>query len=119
MTKDTASLTEYVKRMNDKQEHIFYMASGSAEGGKILPSVEGLPGRGCKAADVYGLPGLKGRKLKDVTGEGPSKGGGTRLAFLMASPLVGEDGPTRAGYREDRLLAILDQPFGRARAISM
>ena len=63
---------------------------------------------------MYNLPGLEGRKRKEVTREGLSSGGGTRLAFLLAIPLAGEDGPTRAEYQEDRLLVILCHPFGRA-----
>ena len=73
-----------------------------------------MPGRGCEAADVYDLPELVGGKRKEVTGEGLGSSGGTRLAFLLAIPLAGEDGPTRAEYQEDRLLVILCHPFGRA-----
>ena len=120
VTKDTASLAKYIERMKDKQEHIFYMASGPANEVVICPSVERLPRRGYKAlflteaVDAHGLPELEGRKLQDVTGEDPSKDGGTRLAFLLATPLAGEDGPTRAEHQEDRLLVILGQPFARA-----
>ena len=120
VTKDTASLAEYIERMKDKQEHIFYMASGSADEVEILPSVERLPRRGYKAlfpteaTEVHGLPELEGRKLQDVTVDGPSNGGGSRLAFLLTPPLADEDGTTRTEYQEDRLLVILGQPFARA-----
>ena len=37
LTKDTASLAEYFERMKDRQEHIFYIASGSADEVKVSP----------------------------------------------------------------------------------
>merc|ERR1719474_1458485 len=37
-----SSLSEYVERMKDKQEHIFYMAGGSVEEVKTSPFVERL-----------------------------------------------------------------------------
>ena len=71
-----------------------------------------------EAVDEYAfsaLPELEGNKLQDITREGSSIDGGATppslLAFLLATPLAGEDGPTRAEHQEDRLLVILGQPF--------
>ena len=52
VTRDMASLTEYVKRMKDKQGHIFYTDNGSRGGETFISFVKGLPGRGCNAAEV-------------------------------------------------------------------
>merc|ERR1719273_2287421 len=44
-----SSLSEYVERMKDKQEHIFYMAGGSVEEVKTSPFVERLLKKGYEA----------------------------------------------------------------------
>jgi len=84
-----ASLAEYVERMKDKQEHIFYMAGGSKEEVEKSPFVERLIKKGyevlflTEAVDEYAisaLPEFEGKKFQNVAKEGFSIDGDTDAA---------------------------------------
>merc|ERR1711936_1227903 len=83
------SLAEYVERMKDKQESIFYMAGGSKEGVEQSPFVERLLKKGyeilylTEAVDEYAisaLPEFEGKKFQNVAKEGFSIDGDTDAA---------------------------------------
>ena len=80
------SLSEYVERMKDKQEHIFYMAGGSLAEVHNSPFVERLLKKGyevlylVEAVDEYAvssLPEFEGKKFQNVAKEGFSIDGDT------------------------------------------
>jgi heat shock protein beta len=84
-----SSLAEYVERMKDKQENIFYMAGGSSEEVKGSPFVERLLKKGyevlflTEAVDEYAisaLPEFEGKKFQNVAKEGFSIDGDTDAA---------------------------------------
>merc|ERR1712213_168732 len=84
-----SSLSEYVERMKDKQEHIFYMAGGSVEEVKTSPFVERLLKKGfavlylTEAVDEYAisaLPEFEGKKFQNVAKEGFNIDGDTEAA---------------------------------------
>jgi len=84
-----ASLSEYVERMKDKQENIFYIAGGSSEEVKGSPFVERLLKKGyevlylTEAVDEYAisaLPEFEGKKFQNVAKEGFSIDGDTDAA---------------------------------------
>merc|ERR1712095_167946 len=73
------SLAEYVERMKDKQENIFYVAGGSKEEVEKSPFVERLLKKGyevlylTEAVDEYAisaLPEFEGKKFQNVAKEG-------------------------------------------------
>merc|ERR1719204_2384009 len=75
----TTSLAEYVERMKDKQESIFYAAGGSKEEVQNSPFVERLLKKGyevlylTEAVDEYAvsaLPEFEGKKFQNVAKEG-------------------------------------------------
>merc|ERR1712113_955524 len=83
------SLAEYVERMKDKQEHIFYMAGGSVDEVKTSPFVERLLKKGyeviylTEAVDEYAisaLPEFEGKKFQNVAKEGFNIDGETDAA---------------------------------------
>merc|ERR1711936_132642 len=83
------SLAEYVERMKDKQENIFYMAGGSKEEVEKSPFVERLLKKGyevlflTEAVDEYAisaLPEFEGKKFQNVAKEGFSIDGDTDAA---------------------------------------
>merc|ERR1719249_101324 len=83
------SLAEYVERMKDKQEHIFYMAGGSKDEVEKSPFVERLIKKGyevlylTEAVDEYAisaLPEFEGKKFQNVAKEGFSIDGDTEAA---------------------------------------
>jgi len=83
------SLSEYVERMKDKQESIFYMAGGSKEEVEKSPFVERLLKKGyevlmlTEAVDEYAisaLPEFEGKKFQNVAKEGFSLDGDTDAA---------------------------------------
>merc|ERR1739844_782989 len=83
------SLSEYVERMKDKQESIFYMAGGSKEEVEKSPFVERLLKKGyevlmlTEAVDEYAisaLPEFEGKKFQNVAKEGFSIDGDTDAA---------------------------------------
>jgi len=83
------SLSDYVSRMKDKQEHIFYMAGGSKAEVEASPFVERLLKKGyeilylTEAVDEYAisaLPEFDGKKFQNVAKEGFSIDGDTEAA---------------------------------------
>merc|ERR1712115_382129 len=83
------SLAEYVERMKDKQESIFYMAGSSKEEVEKSPFVERLLKKGyeilylTEAVDEYAisaLPEFEGKKFQNVAKEGFSIDGDTEAA---------------------------------------
>merc|ERR1712227_194801 len=85
----TTSLAEYVERMKDKQESIFYMAGGSTEEVSKSPFVERLLKKGyevlylTEAVDEYAissLPEFEGKKFQNVAKEGFNIDGETDAA---------------------------------------
>merc|ERR1712215_548672 len=84
-----SSLSEYVERMKDKQEHIFYMAGASKEEVEKSPFVERLLKK-CyeilylpEAVDEYpisALPEFEGKKFQNVAKEGFNIDGDTEAA---------------------------------------
>lgn len=77
----TSSLTDYVSRMKDKQESIYYMAGSSREEVEKSPFVERLLKKGfeviylTEAVDEYcigALPEFEGKKFQNVAKEGLS-----------------------------------------------
>merc|ERR1719290_841946 len=86
------SLAEYVERMKDKQENIFYMAGGSKEEVEKSPFVERLLKKGyevlflTEAVDEYAisaLPEFEGKKFQNVAKEGFSIDGDNEAAKAM------------------------------------
>merc|ERR1711963_901415 len=85
----TTSLAEYVERMKDKQESIFYAAGGSKEEVQNSPFVERLLKKGyevlylTEAVDEYAvsaLPEFEGKKFQNVAKEGFNIDGDTEAA---------------------------------------
>merc|ERR1711971_1019585 len=83
------SLAEYVERMKDKQEAIYYIAGGSKEEVTSSPFVERLLKKGyevlflTEAVDEYAisaLPEFEGKKFQNVAKEGLSIDGDTEAA---------------------------------------
>merc|ERR1712079_894700 len=83
------SLAEYVERMKDKQESIFYMAGASKEEVEKSPFVERLLKKGyeilflTEAVDEYAisaLPEFEGKKFQNVAKEGFNIDGDTDAA---------------------------------------
>jgi len=83
------SLAEYVERMKDKQESIFYVAGGSKEEVEQSPFVERLLKKGyevlllTEAVDEYAisaLPEFEGKKFQNVAKEGFNIDGDTDAA---------------------------------------
>jgi len=83
------SLAEYVERMKDKQESIYYAAGGSKEEVQNSPFVERLLKKGyevlflTEAVDEYAisaLPEFEGKKFQNVAKEGISIDGDTEAA---------------------------------------
>merc|ERR1712228_128331 len=98
------SLSSYVERMKEKQEHIFYMAGANVEEVKSSPFVERLLTKGyevlylTEAVDEYAisaLPEFEGKKFQNVAKEGFSiDGAPTEAVKEKFGPLLkwlGED----------------------------
>lgn len=75
------SLADYVKRMKDKQDHIYYIAGSSRAELERSPFVEGIIRKGyevlylIEAVDEYTLsaiPEFEGKKFQNVAKEGVS-----------------------------------------------
>merc|ERR1712076_186382 len=84
-----SSLSPYVERMKEKQEHIFYMAGSNMEEVKSSPFVERLLKKGyevlylTEAVDEYAIsaiPEFEGKKFQNVAKEGFSIDGDTKAA---------------------------------------
>jgi len=87
--KALTSLEDYVGRMKEKQEHIFYMAGASMDEVEKSPFVEKLLARGyevlylTEAVDEYAIsaiPEFEGKKFQNVAKEGFSIDGETKAA---------------------------------------
>merc|ERR1712012_1038167 len=83
------SLSEYVERMKDKQEQIYYMAGSSMKEVQESPFVERLLKKGyevlylTEAVDEYAisaLPEFEGKKFQNVAKDGFSLEGDTEAA---------------------------------------
>merc|ERR1712066_737125 len=83
------SLSSYVERMKEKQEHIFYMAGANVEEVTSSPFLERLLKKGyevlllTEAVDEYAisaLPEFEGKKFQNVAKEGFSIDGDTNAA---------------------------------------
>merc|ERR1719361_2576493 len=107
-----SSLSEYVERMKDKQEHIFYMAGGSVEEVKTSPFVERLLKKGyeviylTEAVDEYAisaLPEFEGKKFQNVAKEGFSIDGDTDAAKERKEAIKERMDPLMKWLGEDAL----------------
>merc|ERR1712181_135648 len=107
-----ASLSEYVERMKDKQEHIFYMAGGSVEEVKTSPFVERLLKKGyeviylTEAVDEYAisaLPEFEGKKFQNVAKEGFSIDGDTDASKARKAEIAEKFEPLTKWLGDDAL----------------
>merc|ERR1739847_101452 len=106
------SLAEYVERMKDKQESIFYVAGGSMEEVKQSPFVERLMAKGyevlllTEAVDEYAisaLPEFEGKKFQNVAKEGFSIDGDTDAAKARKEAITEKFEPLTKWLGEDSL----------------
>merc|ERR1712137_1137677 len=106
------SLAEYVERMKDKQESIFYMAGGSTEEVSKSPFVERLLKKGyevlylTEAVDEYAissLPEFEGKKFQNVAKEGFSLDGDTEAAKERREAVKEKFEPLMKWMQEDAL----------------
>merc|ERR1711874_426714 len=106
------SLAEYVERMKDKQESIFYMAGGSVEEVKTSPFVERLLKKGyeviylTEAVDEYAisaLPEFEGKKFQNVAKEGLSIDGDTDAAKARKAEIAEKFEPLTKWLGDDAL----------------
>jgi len=106
------SLAEYVERMKDKQEHIFYMAGGSKDEVEKSPFVERLIKKGyevlylTEAVDEYAisaLPEFEGKKFQNVAKEGFSIDGDTEAAKARKEAVKEKYDPLLKWLGEDAL----------------
>jgi len=107
-----SSLAEYVERMKDKQESIFYMAGGSKEEVEKSPFVERLIKKGyevlylTEAVDEYAisaLPEFEGKKFQNVAKEGFSIDGDTDAAKARKEAVKEKFDPLLKWLGEDSL----------------
>merc|ERR1712165_109091 len=106
------SLAEYVERMKDKQESIFYIAGGSKEEVEKSPFVERLLAKGyevlllTEAVDEYAisaLPEFEGKKFQNVAKEGFNIDGDTDAAKQRKEATKGRFDPLMKWLGEDAL----------------
>jgi len=106
------SLSAYVERMKEKQEHIFYMAGSSNEEVRSSPFVERLLKKGyevlflTEAVDEYAisaLPEFEGKKFQNVAKEGFSIDGDTEAAKERKNELKERFDPLTKWMQEDAL----------------
>jgi len=106
------SLSSYVERMKEKQEHIFYMAGGSMEEVKSSPFVERLLKKGyevlylTEAVDEYAIsaiPEFEGKKFQNVAKEGFSLDGDTEAAKERKNEIKERFEPLTKWMQEDAL----------------
>jgi heat shock protein beta len=107
-----SSLAEYVERMKDKQESIFYMAGASKEEVEKSPFVERLLKKGyevlflTEAVDEYAisaLPEFEGKKFQNVAKEGFSIDGDTDAAKARKEAITEKFDPLTKWLGEDSL----------------
>merc|ERR1712066_1077561 len=106
------SLSAYVERMKEKQEHIFYMAGANVEEVKSSPFVERLLKKGyevlylTEAVDEYAisaLPEFEGKKFQNVAKEGFSIDGDTDAAKARKAEIAEKFEPLTKWLGEDAL----------------
>merc|ERR1712173_450140 len=106
------SLSSYVERMKEKQEHIFYMAGSNVEEVKSSPFVERLLKKGyevlylTEAVDEYAisaLPEFEGKKFQNVAKEGFSIDGDTDAAKARKAEVAEKFEPLTKWLGEDAL----------------
>merc|ERR1712020_811614 len=106
------SLSSYVERMKEKQEHIFYMAGANVEEVKSSPFVERLLKKGyevlylTEAVDEYAisaLPEFEGKKFQNVAKEGFSIDGDTDAAKARKAEVAEKFEPLTKWLGEDSL----------------
>jgi len=106
------SLAEYVERMKDKQESVFYMAGASKEEVEKSPFVERLLKKGyeilylTEAVDEYAisaLPEFEGKKFQNVAKEGFSIDGDTDAAKARKEAVTEKFEPLTKWLGEDSL----------------
>merc|ERR1711983_127822 len=106
------SLAEYVERMKDKQESVFYMAGASKEEVEKSPFVERLLKKGyeilylTEAVDEYAisaLPEFEGKKFQNVAKEGFSIDGDTDAAKARKEAVKEKFDPLAKWLGEDSL----------------
>ena len=106
------SLSAYVERMKEKQEHIFYMAGANVEEVKTSPFVERLLKKGyevlylTEAVDEYAisaLPEFEGKKFQNVAKEGFSIDGETESAKQRKDEVKERFEPLTKWMQEDAL----------------
>merc|ERR1739844_688831 len=106
------SLAEYVERMKDKQESVFYMAGASKEEVEKSPFVERLLKKGyeilylTEAVDEYAisaLPEFEGKKFQNVAKEGFSIDGDTDAAKERKNEINERFEPLTKWMQEDAL----------------
>merc|ERR1712079_120338 len=106
------SLAEYVERMKDKQESIFYIAGGSKEEVEKSPFVGRLIKKGyevlylTEAVDEYAisaLPEFEGKKFQNVAKEGFSIDGDTEAAKARKEAVKEKYDPLLKWLGEDAL----------------
>merc|ERR1711963_805810 len=106
------SLAEYVERMKDKQENIFYVAGGSKEEVEKSPFVGRLIKKGyevlylTEAVDEYAisaLPEFEGKKFQNVAKEGFNIDGDTDAAKERRAALDEKFDPLMKWLGEDAL----------------
>merc|ERR1719369_1528001 len=107
-----SSLSEYVERMKDKQENIFYCAGGSLDEVKGSPFVERLLKKGyevlylTEAVDEYAisaLPEFEGKKFQNVAKEGFNIDGDTDAAKKTKEAIKEKFDPLLKWLGEDAL----------------
>merc|ERR1712038_2158383 len=106
------SLSAYVERMKEKQEHIFYMAGSNMEEVKSSPFVERLLKKGyevlylTEAVDEYAIsaiPEFEGKKFQNVAKEGFSLDGDTEAAKERKNEIKERFEPLTKWMQEDAL----------------
>merc|ERR1719211_855916 len=109
---ELTSLEDYIGRMKDKQESIFYIAGGSKEEVKSSPFVERLLKKGyevlylTEAVDEYAisaLPEFEGKKFQNVAKEGFSIDGDTEAAKERKTEVKERFEPLTKWMQEDAL----------------
>merc|ERR1712213_29303 len=107
-----SSLSEYVERMKDKQEQIYYMAGSSMKEVQESPFVERLLKKGyevlylTEAVDEYSvsaLPEFEGKKFQNVAKDGFSIDGDTEAAKAYKEELKERYEPLVKWMQEDAL----------------
>merc|ERR1712200_2256 len=107
-----SSLAEYVERMKDKQETIFYMAGNSKDEVEKSPFVERLLKKGyevlylTEAVDEYAisaLPEFEGKKFQNVAKEGFSIDGDTDAAKASKAEVAEKFEPLTKWLGDDAL----------------